>query len=297
MKLHQLSNCYWCRCRCVISYLQLKDGQHQPFGLDVLLLSFTEGTGYLLPSSRGQFLKLNLHLTKPHHVLLHRFGDCAHHSAGFIIFAQLALLYLFIILIFLILCIVRTSKITWTVSHSHHHLLIGHLWLSVHQSGIFRFPYIILLLLNRCLCIFNSLSCPCGLSINIILDSFYLLFNADDVHFQSFLGRKCLFGSQAVQCPKYSDSLYFLAPLGFVCLMTLLGNTICSFTILACQKRRKVRFQNIDQGSLDILCGWGRCWILQDMGNMEASCVFYVMVGTFTPHEQSKISLLTFNTT
>jgi len=33
--------------------------------------------------------------------------------------------------------------------------------------------------------------------------------------------------------------------------------------------------------------------MLQVMDNMEASCVFYVKVGTFTHLEQSKISLLT----
>jgi len=35
--------------------------------------------------------------------------------------------------------------------------------------------------------------------------------------------------------------------------------------------------------------------MLQVMGNMEARCVFYVKVGTFTHLEQSKISLLTVN--
>jgi hypothetical protein len=35
--------------------------------------------------------------------------------------------------------------------------------------------------------------------------------------------------------------------------------------------------------------------MLQVMDNMEASCIFYVKVGTFTHHEQSKISLLTVN--
>ena len=33
--------------------------------------------------------------------------------------------------------------------------------------------------------------------------------------------------------------------------------------------------------------------MLQDMDNMEASCVFYVKVGMFTHLEQSKIFLLT----
>jgi len=35
--------------------------------------------------------------------------------------------------------------------------------------------------------------------------------------------------------------------------------------------------------------------MLQVMDNMEARCVFYVKVGTFTHLEQSKISLLTAN--
>jgi hypothetical protein len=36
--------------------------------------------------------------------------------------------------------------------------------------------------------------------------------------------------------------------------------------------------------------------VMDNMDNMEASCVFYVKVGTFTHLEQSKISLLTVNT-
>jgi len=35
--------------------------------------------------------------------------------------------------------------------------------------------------------------------------------------------------------------------------------------------------------------------MLQDMDNMEASCVFYVKVSTFTHLEQSKTTLLTVN--
>jgi len=35
--------------------------------------------------------------------------------------------------------------------------------------------------------------------------------------------------------------------------------------------------------------------MLQVMDNMEASCIFYVKVGTFTHLEQSKIFLLTVN--
>jgi len=35
--------------------------------------------------------------------------------------------------------------------------------------------------------------------------------------------------------------------------------------------------------------------MLQDLDNMEASCVFYVKVGTFNHLEQSKICLWTVN--
>jgi len=35
--------------------------------------------------------------------------------------------------------------------------------------------------------------------------------------------------------------------------------------------------------------------MLQDMDNMEASCIFYVMVSTFTLLEQSKTTLWTVN--
>jgi hypothetical protein len=35
--------------------------------------------------------------------------------------------------------------------------------------------------------------------------------------------------------------------------------------------------------------------MLQDMDNMEASCILYLKVSTFTHLDQSKISLLTVN--
>jgi len=37
--------------------------------------------------------------------------------------------------------------------------------------------------------------------------------------------------------------------------------------------------------------------MLQVMDNMEASCIFYVKVGTFTHFEQRKILLMTVNKT
>jgi len=55
----------------------------------------------------------------------------------------------------------------------------------------------------------------------------------------------------------------------------------------------KVLFRSIENCSLCCLCCWARCWMLQHMDNMEASCIFYVNVCTFTALEQSKICLLT----
>jgi hypothetical protein len=63
----------------------------------------------------GQFSKLHLVLPKPLHALLHHFGDCSHHPARFVIMAALALLCLFIILIFSIIAIVGTCDIALTV--------------------------------------------------------------------------------------------------------------------------------------------------------------------------------------
>jgi len=69
----------------------------------VHLISFMEVVGCVRPSWLCQFVKLHLLQLKQLHVLLHQFGDCAHHPAGIVIFAQLAQLCIFIILIFPIL--------------------------------------------------------------------------------------------------------------------------------------------------------------------------------------------------
>jgi hypothetical protein len=162
-------------------------------------------------------------LPKPLHALLNRFGDCTYHPAGFVIFAELSLLSLFVILIFPILPIIGSCNITQTVSDSSQHLLKRLVRLSGHQSRDFSMPPIALFLSNRCLCVFNSLSCPSGLSLNIILNPFLFLFIAYAVRFSSFLRRKLPFGSQAAQYPKGSDSLCLQAALAFIRLITSLG--------------------------------------------------------------------------
>jgi hypothetical protein len=61
--------------------------------------------------------------------------------------------------------------------------------------------HIFLLLLNRCLCIFNSLSCPSCLSLNIILNPFLFFFIAEEVCFASVLCRKLLFDLKLRNAP------------------------------------------------------------------------------------------------
>jgi hypothetical protein len=134
-----------------------------------------EVDGCFLPSCLCQFFKLRLLLPKPLLALLYRFGDCTHHPAELVFFAQLALLCLWIILIFQILSIVGTSKIPQTVSASNCHLPKTLFWLSVRQSRDVSMLNIVLLLWNRCVCIVNSLSCPSSLSLNIILNPFHFL--------------------------------------------------------------------------------------------------------------------------
>jgi len=137
------------------------------------------GSSHLHPPSwLSQFLELHSHLSKPLHALLVRFGDCVHHPAGFVIFAQLALLSLFFILILPIHPIVGTCNISQTVSDSNQHRLNSLFWLYGCQSHDFSIRHIVLLLLNRCQCVFNSLSRRSGFSLNIILNQFLFLFIA-----------------------------------------------------------------------------------------------------------------------
>jgi len=284
---HKPSNCCWCRCRCIIIRLWCNDCRNPQFGWAVLLISFMEVVGRILPSWMCQFVKLHLLLLKPLHALLHHFGECAHHPAGFVILAQLALLCLFIILIIPILLIVGTCKITQTVSDSNHHLLESLFGLSVGQSSVFSFPCIIVLLLNCCVWAFYWHCCPSSLSIYKILDPLFFLIIAQEVCFLSFLGSKLLFGSQAAQFRKGSESLRFQAAFAFIPLLTSLCRPLCWFAIFACRKLRKVQFRSIDLCSLHWLCRWARCWMLQEKDSMEAICVFYVKVCVFNHPEQS----------
>jgi len=259
MTPHKLSK--WCgsRCSCIIIRLQFNNCRNHWFRCHLLLISFMWVVGCVPPSQLCQFVKLRPLLPKPRHPLLYRDGDSAHHPAGFVIFAQLALLCLFFILIFPILPNVGTCKIAQTVSDCHHHLL-SHLFRhSGCQFRIFSCRCVFLLLPDRCLCIFNTVSCHSGLSLHMILDPLHFLVIAYDVHFWSFLRLKLLSGSQAMQCPNGSNSFCFQATLAFIRLMTSSCGPLCRFAVYTHRKWWKDPFRSIDHCSLCWLCCWVRC--------------------------------------
>jgi hypothetical protein len=113
-----------------------------------------------------QFLMPYLLLPKTLHAVLYCVGDSAHYPARFIIITQLAELCSFIIILLLvpILLIVGTSNIADPVSDTNQHRFQLFFGLSGYRSRIFSTAHIFLPLLNRCLCVLNSLSCHSGFS-------------------------------------------------------------------------------------------------------------------------------------
>jgi len=273
-------------------HLGLNDSQNPQFSCAVLCISFMEVVSCILPSWSCQFIKLYLLLPKSLQALLHLFGDCAHHPAGLVIIVPLALLCVFTILIFPILPIVGNCNIAQIVSNSNHHRRKCFFGIFGRQSHIFSCLSIFLLIPNHCLCVLNSLCRPSGFSLNIILNPFLFLFVASEECFSWSLSHKLLIGSHTAQCPKGSDSFCFETALAFICLMTLLGQPLYWCALFARRNWRKDLFWSIDHCSLRWLCCWAKCWMLQVM---EASCIFYVKVGTFTHLEQSKIFVMTVN--
>jgi len=69
--------------------------------------------------------------------------------------------------------------------------------------------------------------------------------------------------------------------------------SICRIYRLVVEKRS---FSEHHHWILCWLCWWARCWMLQDMDHIEASCVCYVEVGMLNQSEQSKICVLKVTT-
>jgi len=78
--------------------------------------------------------------------------------------------------------------------------------------------------------------------------------------------------------------------------MTLWCGELCQFAIFAPCKWRKVPFQSIDCCILRWQCWLTRCGMLQDVDQLEASCVMHVEVGTLNCLELNNICVLTITT-
>jgi len=178
--LHKLSKCcrWWCGC-CRVC-LWLHNRRNLQFSHSVLHICLMEVVGRVPTSRLHWFVKPHLLLPKALHVVLYCFGDCAHHPARFIIFAQLAKLCIFLImiLVFPILHILETCKIAQTVLDSIQNLPEWCFGLCGCRSCLFNICHILLPLLNHGLCVLNSSSCHRGLSIHMILDPFPFFFIA-----------------------------------------------------------------------------------------------------------------------
>jgi len=233
----------------------LDDRWNLQFRRSALLISLAEVVGRVPPSRLCQFVKLHLLLPKPLHAVLYQFGDCAHHPAGFVMFSQLALLcFIVFFFIFRILLIVGTCKIAQTDSHSIQHLFQCLSGLLGGQSHRFNIAHIFLPLLNRCLCVLNSLSCHRGLSLHIILYPLHFLFIAQEVRFSFLLHRELLFGLQVTQCSNGSDPFSLQPALPFIRLITSSCRLLGWFAIFARRERGKVHFWSIDHCI--------SCWLL-----------------------------------
>lgn len=121
--LHMLSRCCVSSCPCTIIRLQFNNSRNLHVYSAIFPVSFAEVFGCILTPRVCQFVKLHLFRPTSLHALLYRSRDCAHHPAGFAIFAPLGQLCIFIILICLILLLIGTYKIAQTVSEGNQNLL------------------------------------------------------------------------------------------------------------------------------------------------------------------------------
>jgi len=192
--LHQLSPCCRCRLCSIIFCLWLNSCWKLQLGNPISRISLTDVVSRLSPSRLSQFFKLHMVLPNTLHALLHHFEDCAHHPAGFIIFAQLAQLWMFLIILFVfpILLIVGICKISQTVSDSSQHLLTCLFRLSGCRSCLCSFSNIVLLQHDCCLWVFNSHSFQSSIPIHIFLDPYLFLFVVSKVCVSMFLYLKLL---------------------------------------------------------------------------------------------------------
>jgi len=164
-RLHQLTKRSWWWCGCSRVCLGPPNSWNLEFSRPVLHISLTGVVNHVAPSRLHHLVKPHRLLPKALHAVLYRFGDCAHHAAWFVIFAQLAMpsIIFVLILIFPILLIFGTCKITQTVSHSIQHFLEFFFRLCGCRASLFNISHIFLLLIHCRLCVMKWLCCHCGL--------------------------------------------------------------------------------------------------------------------------------------
>jgi len=113
--------CWRCAWKCIC--FGRNDCRNLQFCCPVHSISFREVVGRLPPSWLCEFVKPHLLLPKSVQAVLYWFRDFAHHPAGFVIFAQLAQLCIFIIFLMIsVLMLVGSSKIAQTVPDTSQHL-------------------------------------------------------------------------------------------------------------------------------------------------------------------------------
>jgi len=173
-----LSKCCWWWCGCCRVRSRLHNCLNLQLSYHKLHNSLKEVVSSVPLSRLHQFVKPHLLLPKALHAVLYRSWDCDQLPARFIIFTQLAKLWIFLIIIldFSILLILGTCKIAQTVSDRSQHLVGWNFRLSSWRSCLFNIPHMFLLLHNRSLWVLNSLSCHCSISIHIIFDPFLSFF-------------------------------------------------------------------------------------------------------------------------
>jgi hypothetical protein len=166
----------------------LSNSWNLQFSRPVVHISLMELVGRFPPSRFRQFVKPQLLLPNTLHAVLYQFRDCAHHPARFFIFAQLAMpcICFIIILVSPSSSSFGTCKITQTVSDSIQHRLTCSFRVCGCRSSLFNISYVFPLLHHCCLCVLNSPSCHCGLSLHIMLDLCLSLFVVYNGNFPSF---------------------------------------------------------------------------------------------------------------
>jgi len=183
-----------------------------------------------------------------------------------------------------------------TLSDSIQRLLTWCFRLSGCQFWLFSISHIFLLLLKHCFWINTSHSCHGGRSIQIMVSTFCIYFLAKYTSFSSFLCCKLLYRSYTVQCFYSLDTVSSQARCVFIRNKISLCVAVSGCPIFVLQQWWKLFFPSIDHSIFSGIYCCMRCWMLQDMDHMEASCLFNVEVGIYDQIEQSQISVSTVTT-